>query len=312
MQAIRFPTMGCHAQALIDSDIRGALEGLPEWFHARERVLSRFDPRSALSALNRDGRRSPAEELLWRAVDVALRVADETDGLVTPTVLRALERAGYDRSFDALDPTDASRRRPIREPDAPDVERAVPAPDHRSIERDARTRTLRLPAGVSLDLAGTAKAWSIDEAADALARFGPTLVEVGGDLAMRGAPSTPWPIAVGDPRGGDALDLLLVARGGIATSGRDHRRWQRLGRALHHLIDPRTGEPAETDVLSATVVGPTALEADVAAKRVLLEGSEAGLAWIESTADLAAIVVTERGRVLRSRRIAAMQWRDAA
>lgn len=302
MQAIELKTMGCAARALVASDTldaRRALDELPAWFRGRERVLSRFEC-GALSLLNDGKGRTAVDEVLWQAIDVALRVARETDGLVTPTVLRALEDAGYDRSFDALEPA-LSTPRP-----------ATPAPDVRCLERDAATRSIRLPPGVTLDLAGTAKAWSIDEAAGGLARFGAALVEVGGDMAMRGTPPAPWPIAVQDPRTGDELDLLLASTGGVATSGRDHRRWLRAGREQHHVIDPRTGEPAHTDVLAATVIARTALDADVAAKRVLIEGCERGMAWIESIPDLAAIVVTEDGRVSRSRRASRFRWRGAA
>jgi thiamine biosynthesis lipoprotein len=295
-----FSTMGCRARAILDADdaaARSAMDALPAWFAARERILSRFDPASSLASLNTRGWVGGADEVLWRAVDVALRIAAETDGMITPTILPALEAAGYDRSFEAVEPDQAAPLAGVR-----------PAPHWTVVEREAASRAIRLPPGVRLDLGGTAKGWSVDHAASLLGRFGPALVEVGGDIAVSGTPREPWPVAIADPTAGDPLDLVLLHRGGVATSGRDFRRWRRSGVEQHHVIDPRTGAPARTDVIAATVIAPSALDADVAAKCVLLEGSARGVAWIEARPDLAALVVREDGRLLRSR-FAGFQWR---
>ena len=93
---------------------------------------------------------------------------------------------------------------------------------------------------------------------------GPCLVNAGGDLAVRG--EEPWPVGVED---GPTLELT---RGAIATSGRDQRRWRRDGQERHHLIDPATGRPSETDLLRVTVVASSAVEAEVLAKNLFLAG----------------------------------------
>ena len=116
-----------------------------------------------------------------------------------------------------------------------------------------------------LDLGGIAKGYAVDRAAELLAPAGPCLVNAGGDLAVRGGA---WPVGV------EHLTLLLE-RGAIATSGRDRRRWTRDGREHHHLIDPRTGAPADTPLLRATVVAASAAEAEVLAKAVFLGDEEA-------------------------------------
>src|SRR5262249_21878760 len=104
----------------------------------------------------------------------------------------------------------------------------------------------------------------------------------------------------------DALDNLLLARqGGVATSGRDYRRWQRGGRWVHHILDPRTGLPAETDVLTATVIAPSAARAEVAAKAALILGSQASPAWLDARSELAGCLVLDDGRQLRTKSFAA-------
>jgi thiamine biosynthesis lipoprotein len=106
----------------------------------------------------------------------------------------------------------------------------------------------------------------------------------------------------------ECLATLALSRGGVATSGRDHRRWATERGEAHHLIDPRTGRPAETDVLSATVVGSSAARADVAAKVLLIAGSDAGLAWLEREPDLAALIVLEDGATRESSRFGRNLW----
>jgi len=82
----------------------------------------------------------------------------------------------------------------------------------------------------------------------------------------------------------------------------------RNGRAAHHIIDPRTGGPAETDVLSATVLGPNAAAAEVAAKTVLILGGQAGLQWLDARPHLAGLLVLEDGRTLPSQNFPNYTW----
>src|SRR5581483_11075717 len=110
-----------------------------------------------------------------------------------------------------------------------------------------------------------AKGYAAERAADLLALAGPCLVNAGGDIAVRGGD---WRIGVADD-----VTLALTA-GGVATSGRDRRRWRRGDRELHHLIDPETGEPAETDLLRVTAVADDATQAEVAAKWLFLLGED--------------------------------------
>lgn len=301
MQTLHFSAMGCQMLAVVDAAGARAAERLrrvPAWFAAWERRLSRFRPDSELSQLSRSGgapaRVSPA---LAAALGAALGAARLSGGLVTPTALAALEAAGYDRPFAELAPELAWRAQAPR----------IPA-DWRQLRLDLAARAVALPAGVRLDLGGTAKGWAAAEAARRLSGAGPALVDAGGDIVVSGpmADGGPWPIAVASPfGGGDApLGLLQLAAGAVATSGRDERRWRQGGEERHHLIDPRTGRPADTDVLAATVVAGDAVSAEAAAKAALILGSREGMAWIEARPGLAALLARADGRVLHSRRLA--------
>ena len=284
--------MGCGVQAVVDvpgpeADL--ALSRLPAWFAARDACLSRFQPRSELSRVNaRPGSQHRVSAELWEALERALEAARWTQGLVTPTVLEALERAGYDRSFELLD---AQADQPPLPP--------VPSPPWQQVQLDAATRSV-WPGGARLDLAGTAKGAAADALAEQLGAFGPGLVDVGGDIAVSGprADGTPWPVGVADPHQPERpLAVLALSLGAAATSGRDYRRWERAGHPAHHLIDPRTGAPAWTNVVSATVVGDTALRSEIAAKVVVLLGSTLGLAWLAEQPGLDGCAVLEDGRI---------------
>ncbi len=286
--------------ASTDSDAADTLARVPMWFAEWEACLSRFDPESELSRLNRAaGRPVHVSDVLWQVLRQSLHAAQQSHGLVTPTVLDALQAAGYGRSFESLAP-------------AASPADSAPAADWRTIQCAAATRTVCLPHGVRLDLGGIGKGWAAEQAARRLARHGAALVDAGGDIAVSGTPDRDWrwPIGVANPLDADDdLALVMVSEGAVATSGRDYRRWVRNGRLQHHIIDPRTARPAETDVLSATVIARNMSEAETASKVALILGSRAGLAWIEARRGLAGLLVLEDGRAVQSRRLEGYLWR---
>jgi len=297
MRRLEFRAMGCQMLAVVDADDAAAMDALkqtPVWFEDWEAHLSRFRPASELSQLNRAaGGDLPASDVMLQVIEHALSAARASGGLVTPTVLDALTAAGYDRTFEAV----AASNQPVG---------SARVPDWRTLKLDAKACTIRLPRGMHLDLGGTAKGWAANEAMRRLAAFGPALVDAGGDIATSGAMTNGdgWPIAIADPFSpDDDLAMLTLVGGAVATSGKDFRRWERNGKLQHHIVDPRTGQPAETDVLSATVIAPTAMQAEVAAKVALILGSRAGLEWIEARRELAALLVLDDGYVAQSKRM---------
>lgn len=322
MQRLEFRAMGCQMLAVIDSagiDASKALAQVPGWFEDWESSLSRFRENSELSALNRaDGNPVRVSATLWQVIHAAMQAANESDGLVVPTLLDAVQAAGYDRSFESLtnNPMSFRAEREISDDDKVRflVAKTAPRNDNwRAIELDETNRTVRLPRGMRLDFGGVAKGWAADQAAHRLGEIAPALMDAGGDIALSGSrmDNEPWTIGVADPFKPDSnLDLLMVQRGGVATSGRDYRKWQRNGKWQHHIIDPRTGAPAETDVLSATVIAPTTQDAEVAAKAALILGSRAGIEWIEARENLAGLLVLDDGQVIHSSRLHKYFWSE--
>lgn len=296
MFSLAFRAMGCQMQALLEADgaaAETAVAQTPGWFEDWEQHLSRFRPDSELSRLNDShGQPVAVSAVLWNVLAAAVEAERESGGLVTPVLLAALEAAGYERSFETLAlSTTGGVLLSTAEAPAPALAQCL--------WRKPETRQVSLLGGVRLDLGGVAKGWAAGAAAQRLAAHGPALVDAGGDVAVSGPRRSgePWIVGVADPLHPDQdLATLAVSGGGVATSGRDYRRWRQGGAWQHHLIDPRTGRPAETDVLSATVVGPSAGAAEVAAKAALILGSQAGRYWLEQRPHLAGLLVLEDGR----------------
>jgi FAD:protein FMN transferase len=306
MNQIEFHAMGSRMLAVLDNEspaAQCALKRLPAWFEEWEQALSRFRPDSELSRLNRSAGQPMVVSQTLGQVFLASRAAERfTGGLVRPTVLDALVQAGYDRSFDLM--SAAQTAAPEAVLDLPDLTAAI--------GWDASTRTLFLPEAIHLDFGGVAKGWAAQQAMQRLKEFGPTLVDAGGDITISGprADGQPWPVGIRDPfHPEEHFETLRLERGGVATSGTDYHRWQQGGVWNHHLIDPGTGLPAESDVLAATVIAPDALRAEAAAKAVIISGSRSGLDWLEADPSLAGVLILQSGEALYSQRMRTYLWR---
>ena len=166
-------------------------------------------------------------------------------GLVDPTLLGALRRAGYSESRAHIRPPSLSRglgSAPPRRPARPD-----PAARWRAVVVDDRAGAIRRTPGLELDLGGSVKGWAADLLAARLELYGRCAVDCGGDLRVAAGSGAPWEVRVRHPLTGAVAHTLRVRAGGVATSGIDARLWEREdGDFAHHLIDPATGVPAWT------------------------------------------------------------------
>lgn len=159
---------------------------------------------------------------------------------------------------------------------------------------------------IRFDLDGVGKGWIADRALGLLAEWPSAVIDADGDLAIRVAPGKVWEVAVDDPRTPDThLAVLRLAastdvpgRWGVATSGISIHRWTVGGQARHHLIDPRSGRSAATDVVQATVIAGSALRAETLAKAVVIAGRYEGLALLERAHVAGAILLAGDGEVI--------------
>jgi len=269
-----------------------AVEGVQRMFDTAEERMSRFKPDSESSRLNRSaGSTRRVSPLLFDVVAAAVWAASITGGIFDPTLLKAMEAIGYDRSFEQIGAGSSE--------EATDPARQVLARgQYWAIDLNRSRQEITLPSGVGLDLGGIGKGWTVDRAADWLAGHGPFLINAGGDLYAYGTPpgQAGWSIGVADPWDTERDSVRVQVRQmAVVTSTTSRRRWQRGEQAMHHLVDPRTGQPAATDAVSVTVIAQRAALAEVYAKAALVLGVEAGQAWLSRIPEVEGLLVRADG-----------------
>lgn len=296
MAEARFAAWGTGVQVLVagEGDRLGrARRAVQAELDAVDRACSRFRSDSQLARVNAAaGRPVPVGPVLAEALSVALRAAAVSDGDVDPTVGQALRLAGYDRDFAAL----PRRAGPVRLA-------AIPVAGWGVVELDRTSETVRVPAGVSLDLGATAKGWAADRCARAAWRASAAgvLVSLGGDVAVAGpAPEGAWRVRVTDdhraPSDAPGQTVTIVS-GGLATSSTTVRRWRRGAQTMHHIFDPRTGEPAASGWRTVSVAAGSCVDANTAATAAIVRGRRA-VGWLEELG-LPARLVASDGSVTR-------------
>jgi thiamine biosynthesis lipoprotein len=259
LEALRFEALGGRCELyLAPSDRPADLAAVRRWVVEMHDRLTRFTPDRELCRFNAAAGRwidvTPELEALLRR---SLEAYAASDGLVHIGVLPALLAAGYTRDF-AAGPT----------PQTGEIVIAPPLPEMLEVTPGRA----RLRDGMAIDLGGIAKGWLADRAVE---RIGTNaLANFAGDLRARGdgPDGGGWPVGFG-------TTTVLLRDLGAATSGTGGRRW---GERLHHLIDPRTGLPAQTDLVEVSALAPTGAEAEVLAKTALLLGRVAGARFLDA------------------------------
>jgi thiamine biosynthesis lipoprotein len=256
-----------HAQREVDAEL-----------DAVEAAASRFRPDSEVAALARSaGRPTEISETLAILLEAALVAAAQTDGDVDPTVGAALVALGYDSSL----LRDAGPALPTS---------TVTQPVWSMVT--LRDRVVTVPPGVLLDLGATAKAVAADQCAQRVhaATGAGVLINLGGDIATAGtAPDGAWQVVVHDTVDDPASCIGLPAGTALATSSTLRRRWRRGDRLLHHILDPRTGQPADPVWRTVSVAAQTCCAANTVATAAVVRGWSA-VEWIAALGMTARLV----------------------
>lgn len=298
----RFRAMGSDAHVIVMADDAAALLDLAQrMIDELEQRWSRFLPDSEVSLLN-----AAAGEPVMVTADTVLLVQRAiaawrlTGGTYDPTLLDALRAAGYDRTFESLDSLD-----PAGAGQSADAPLPMLRPGPTDIVIDGGS--VRLPAGCGFDAGGIGKGLAADLVAQRLIDDGAAgvCINLGGDLRVRGESPTlnGWTLAIEHPWCATPIALVGLTDGAIATASVLRRVWQVGGETRHHLIDPATGLPAESDLALAAVIAGEAWLAEVMAKSVLLRGAADAFDLLDT--GTAAIAVGHDGRVQATTNLAA-------
>jgi thiamine biosynthesis lipoprotein len=238
---------------------------------AIDRACSRFRPDSEIEWLHgHSGRPLVVSPLLFEALEVAVAVAERTGGAVDPTVGNAMSTLGYDCDFDEV------TSRP-----SPPSGALGPVVGFGHVHLCGRTRTVRIPRGVRLDLGASAKALVADRAAHRIAAQLDTgvLVSVGGDIAVAGlSPREGWPIGIADDSStpcSEVDQVVAIHDGGLASSSTVVRSWKVGPERVHHIVDPSTGYCAAPYWRLVSASGTTCVDANAVSTAAIVWGADA-------------------------------------
>jgi thiamine biosynthesis lipoprotein len=278
--------MGSDAHVVVVGGAPPLLGAARDRIEELESRWSRFRRDSELCRLNRAaGRPVVCSEDTYLAITAAVDAWHETDGAFDPTVLPAVVAAGYERDFATTTP-------------GPRTDRPRPAPGCSGITFDPVVRAIALPPSVEIDLGGIGKGLAADLVAAMLLHAGAAgaCVNLGGDLRVCGrAPSDAgWVVGLEH-----APDLrVAIAEGAVATSASTRRRWCVDGVEQHHLIDPGTGAPADSDLRAVTIVADAAARAEIVAKAAFVAGADQAAA-VTDEAGVTGLLFTAAGETVR-------------
>jgi thiamine biosynthesis lipoprotein len=287
-----FRVMGCASYLVIHGGSPDMLDTAEARLRELESLWSRFLDDSDITRANRAaGHPVVVHEDTLAVVSRALDAWRQTSGRFDITMLPALVNAGYTHS--AVDQSAA--------PVVPGARVGMSG----WIQVDYETATLTVPATTAIDLGGIGKGFAADIVAEELIEAGASgaIVNLGGDLRVLGHPAddTSWYLGIEDPHNvPQHAALLRLDEGGVATSGTTIRHWTTAdGRAAHHLIDPTSGLPSTSPLLTATVIAADAATAEAFATAAMMLSGHEAVALLDGVG-LAGLVVDTDGRAFRS------------
>jgi thiamine biosynthesis lipoprotein len=273
LHARSFRAIGTTATVLVEDPAASELAErmLANELEAFDLACSRFRPDSELQRLHeRAGETVAVGGLLFEALEVACDVALRTGGAVDPTVGNAIVALGYDRDLDEV----------LALP--PALPRALgPVAGFAHLQLNPARRTVRIPRGVRLDLGSTAKALAADRAVARIAEAigAGALVGLGGDIAVSGSPPAGgWSVGIARESStppSEVDQVVAIRHGGLASSAPSARTWTAGSRAVHHIVDPRTGDCVEAHWVLVSATGASCVEANLVTTAAMVWGTEA-------------------------------------
>ena len=252
-----------------------------------ESLVSVTDANSELYAINQTGSGTltgKASSLMEQALEICRR----TDGALDLSIYPIVRAWGF---------TTGS----YQVPDEAEIQALLPLVDYRKIQYDAADGDVTLPEGMKIDLGSVAKGYAGQLAAQMLREHGvqSALLNLGGNVQTVGAKpdGSPWQIGIKDPQGEDAMMVLSVEDQAVVTSGGYERYFEQDGQTYWHIMDPSTGHPADSGLISVTIVGDEGVVCDGLSTALFVMGLEkAADLWAQS-GDFEAVFVTASGEV---------------
>jgi thiamine biosynthesis lipoprotein len=257
-----------------------------------EHKMSYFIPESFVSQLNSSSGEASVkiDSDTFRVLKSATEYYELSDGAfdITAAPLTALWRNGI-----------KNKVLPLRS----EVQSLVPSVSGVGIILNEKSKSAKIGKNQSVDLGGIAKGYAADMALKAYRSCGvnSAFINLGGNVHTLGKKinGEPWMIGVQDPRSkrGDFIAALAISDKSAVTSGDYEKYFEYEGKRYHHIIDPKTGYPASSDLMSATVVSSSSIQADALSTAVFVSGLERGMELIEKSFEAEGVLITKDKRV---------------
>ena len=272
-----------------------AVEAAFEEMARLDDLLSAWKPNSDIDRINRAAGADavPVDPQTWEAIQEIQSLSELTRGAFDISI------GAVTRLWDFSSPETAP-------PDSAAISRALPLVNPGQILMDGPNRTIGLRhRGARLDLGGAAKGYIVDRAIEILREHGveAAVIDAGGDIGLLGKKidGEPWKIGIRNPEDpGTTIEIIEVDSGAVATSGNYERFFIHDQIRYHHILNPKTGRPVP-QVVSVTILAPTALEADILSTAIFVLGAREGLTLIEQLSDIEGVLYLEESQGLDRR-----------
>ena len=273
-----------HAKYLYDKDLKAELEAELAKVDAS---LSMFNPQSTISRINRN-ETDEVDEMLSEVLELSFTIYKATNGAFDPTVAPLVNAWGFGFKSGQM-------------PDSTQVDSLLALVGLSHIHLDGNKLTKDNPLSI-LDFSAIAKGYGVDRAAQVLRDKGikDFMIEIGGEIVTEGVneKGEPWRIGINKPdddstsTNTELQDVITISGKAIATSGNYRNYYIKDGRKIAHTINPKTGYPAQQDILSSTVIAPTCAEADAFATAFMVLGTEGAKQVLEKQPQLETYFIT--------------------
>lgn len=252
-----------------------------------EKKVSVTDPDSEIYAINLQGAGTltgEAEELM----KLALSMCSRTDGMLDISIYPVVRAWGFTTGAYQI-------------PETETLQKLLPLVDYTKIQYDSATGQVTIPEGMTIDLGSIAKGYAGQLAAQYLRDHGVTsaLLNLGGNVQTIGSKpdGTPWSIGIQDPKGSSPMMALSVSDQAVITSGGYERYFEQDGQTYWHIMDPATGRPARSGLLSVSVIGEQGSVCDALSTALFVMGLEKAARFWAASDDFEAIFVTDTGEI---------------
>lgn len=275
--------------AYCDDETLASLSERCEYF---ENILSRTIDGSDVDKVNKAGGQPvQVNEETADVISKALEYSKVSDGLFDITI------GAVSSLWDFVEGV---------KPDDADIKKAIEHVDWHCVQVDGDTITLTDPEA-KIDLGGIAKGYIADDLKRMLAEAGVEsgLINLGGNVVVHGSKpdGSPWKVGVQDPNGqrDDVIASIEVSDASVVTSGLYERQFTKDGVTYYHILDPKTGYPVKTDLLSSSIVSESSTDGDAYATILFLMGHDKAIQLLNETEGLEGLVVDDDDKVTTSK-----------